>query len=132
MPAHTRGTAHCWLTEELARRWGGRCFSAKDARRCQGTFLPNRFWKLVGEDRVAEKIHFLKFDFAFVRRFGFFAGANNFAELTRMFAVEGFRQRLLDRTFLRKAEGHADPGDRLQNNPMSADAHDERADNKPF
>ena len=58
--------------------------------------------------------------------FGFLAVFDDFANLARVFAIESFGDGHFDGGFLGELDHHGNPGDGLQNSPVSADREDQK------
>ena len=80
----------------------------------------------------AEEIHF-DFEFLEVLFLGSFpALLHRFAKLAGMLAIKCLLQRHREAVVMAEVDGHAHPGDRLQQSPVAARREDERANQQPF
>jgi hypothetical protein len=82
--------------------------------------------------RARKEIELFKIELQPLFIFGLFAGADEFAKLAKMMAVERFLQRLREAGIFCVIDRHSHPGDGLQKRPMSADAQDEREHDYPL
>lgn len=63
---------------------------------------------------------------------GLFTFGHHFAKFAGMFAIEGFLEAFAERGILGIRDGHAAPGDGLQNGPVSANRKTKRQYHQPF